>query len=171
MRLLGDWLAEVPVTRDELPALGVLADAVSSLADVLASASPPDLVVEPLHRFNELVRAARFTPQLHATADGFVAIWTPSPRSSAAVLAGSVAQELTTLEVARVKRCARTACDLIFIDHSRSRTQRWHAEDPCGWIERQHRRRAIVDAPPGRGGMGDRDDRPERAPAGSKVPW
>ncbi|WP_414710672.1 CGNR zinc finger domain-containing protein [Pseudonocardia sp.] len=41
----------------------------------------------------------------------------------------------------RLRRCARTACDLLFYDTTRSRTRRWHVEDPCGWRECQHHRR------------------------------
>ncbi|HKA67784.1 MAG TPA: CGNR zinc finger domain-containing protein [Actinomycetes bacterium] len=68
--------------------------------------------------------------------------WTdPSP---AAALARRVIEELDALEPDRIRRCARPECDLLFYDTTRSRTRRWHAEDPCGWRERQrvHRLRA-----------------------------
>lgn len=63
-------------------------------------------------------------------------------RSVAAGLARRLAAELASLEPKRLRRCARTECDLVFYDATRSRTQVWHAEDPCGWRERQLRRRA-----------------------------
>jgi predicted RNA-binding Zn ribbon-like protein len=62
--------------------------------------------------------------------------------SVAARLARRLAGELAGLDPQRLRRCARPECDLVFYDTTRSRTQRWHAEDPCGWRERQRRRRA-----------------------------
>jgi predicted RNA-binding Zn ribbon-like protein len=68
-------------------------------------------------------------------------VWTDT--SLAAALARRLVGELDALEPARLRRCARPECDLLFYDATRSRTRRWHAEDPCGWRERQrvHRRR------------------------------
>jgi predicted RNA-binding Zn ribbon-like protein len=62
-------------------------------------------------------------------------IWTDT--SLAAGLARRLIQELDALEPDRLRRCARPECDLLFYDTTRSRTRRWHAEDPCGWRERQ----------------------------------
>jgi predicted RNA-binding Zn ribbon-like protein len=62
-------------------------------------------------------------------------IWTDT--SLAAALARRLIEELNTLEPDRLRRCARPECDLLFYDTTRSRTRRWHAEDPCGWRERQ----------------------------------
>jgi predicted RNA-binding Zn ribbon-like protein len=56
-------------------------------------------------------------------------------------LARRLIEELAALEPNRLRRCARTACDLLFYDTTRSRTRRWHAEDPCGWRQRQQHRR------------------------------
>jgi predicted RNA-binding Zn ribbon-like protein len=68
-------------------------------------------------------------------------VWTDT--SLAAALARRLIEELSTLEPDRLRRCARPECDLLFYDTTRSRTRRWHAEDPCGWRERQrvHRTR------------------------------
>ena len=68
-------------------------------------------------------------------------IWTDT--SLAAPLARRLIDELTALEPDRLRRCARPECDLLLYDTTRSRTRRWHAEDPCGWRERQriHRQR------------------------------
>ena len=68
-------------------------------------------------------------------------IWTDT--SLAAALARRLVEELNTLEPDRLRHCARPECDLVFYDTTRSRTRRWHAEDPCGWRERQrvHRQR------------------------------
>ena len=62
-------------------------------------------------------------------------IWTDT--SLAAALARRLIEELNALEPDRFRRCARPECDLLFYDTTRSRTRRWHAEDPCGWRERQ----------------------------------
>jgi predicted RNA-binding Zn ribbon-like protein len=73
-------------------------------------------------------------------------VWTDA--SMAAALARRLINELGELDRFRLRRCARPECDLIFYDTTRSRTRRWHAEDPCGWRERQrvHRgRRPHVD--------------------------
>jgi predicted RNA-binding Zn ribbon-like protein len=59
-------------------------------------------------------------------------------------LARRLIEELASLDPTRLRRCAREQCGLLFYDGTRSRTQRWHAEDPCGWRERQHTRRARV---------------------------
>jgi predicted RNA-binding Zn ribbon-like protein len=61
--------------------------------------------------------------------------WTDT--SLAAALARRLIEELNALEPDRLRRCARPECDLLFYDTTRSRTRRWHAEDPCGWRERQ----------------------------------
>lgn len=63
----------------------------------------------------------------------------PTP---AATLARRVALELGEIDVARLKRCERPACGLVFYDTTRSGTRRWHAESPCGNRERQRRYRA-----------------------------
>ena len=68
-------------------------------------------------------------------------IWTDT--SLAAALARRLIEEVSAVEPNRLRRCARPECDLLFYDTTRSRTRRWHADDPCGWRERQrvHRRR------------------------------
>jgi predicted RNA-binding Zn ribbon-like protein len=63
----------------------------------------------------------------------------PTP---AAKLARRVALELAEIDVARLRRCERAACDHVFYDTTRSGTRRWHAESPCGNRERQRRYRA-----------------------------
>jgi predicted RNA-binding Zn ribbon-like protein len=60
----------------------------------------------------------------------------PSP---VAGLARRVVLELGEIEPARLRRCARPECDLVFYDATRSGTRRWHAESPCGQRERQRR--------------------------------
>lgn len=67
-------------------------------------------------------------------------VWTDT--SLAAALARRLVEELNALEPDRLRRCARPECDLLFYDTTRSRTRRWHADDPCGWRERQRVHRA-----------------------------
>jgi predicted RNA-binding Zn ribbon-like protein len=67
-------------------------------------------------------------------------IWTDA--SPAAALARRLVEELSALDPQRLRRCARPECDLLFYDTTRSRTGRWHAEDPCGWRQRQRVHRA-----------------------------
>jgi predicted RNA-binding Zn ribbon-like protein len=62
-------------------------------------------------------------------------VWTDT--SLATALARRLIEELNALEPDRLRLCARPECDLLFYDATRSRTRRWHAEDPCGWRERQ----------------------------------
>jgi predicted RNA-binding Zn ribbon-like protein len=61
-------------------------------------------------------------------------------------LACRIVAELGRLEPARLRHCAREACDLLFYDTTRSRTQRWHSESPCGLRERQDRWRKATGA-------------------------
>jgi predicted RNA-binding Zn ribbon-like protein len=70
-------------------------------------------------------------------------IWADT--SLAAALTRRVIDELSSLESDRLRRCARPECDLVFYDTTRSRTRRWHAEDPCGWRERQRHHRQTTD--------------------------
>jgi predicted RNA-binding Zn ribbon-like protein len=66
-------------------------------------------------------------------------IWTDT--SLPAALTRRLIDELDALEPGRLRPCARPECDLLFYDTTRSRTRRWHAEDPCGWRERQRMHR------------------------------
>jgi predicted RNA-binding Zn ribbon-like protein len=74
-----------------------------------------------------------------------VVVWDSRP--AAAALARRVIEELAAIDPVRLRRCARRECSLFFYDSSRSATQRWHSEVPCGWRERQQRRRARTDPP------------------------
>lgn len=56
-------------------------------------------------------------------------------------LARRMIDELADLDPDRLRGCARRECELLFYDNTRSRTRRWHADDPCGWRERQRRHR------------------------------
>jgi predicted RNA-binding Zn ribbon-like protein len=66
-------------------------------------------------------------------------VWTDA--SPAAALARRLVEELGVLEPDRLRRCDRSECSLLFYDSTKSRTRRWHAEDPCGRRERQRAHR------------------------------
>jgi predicted RNA-binding Zn ribbon-like protein len=63
-----------------------------------------------------------------------------------ATLARRVALELAEIDLARLRRCERPECELVFYDTTRSGTRRWHAESPCGVRERQRRYRTASHA-------------------------
>jgi predicted RNA-binding Zn ribbon-like protein len=115
-----------PVNARELPAVGAVQHAVVSIVDALIEGSAP-----PLEALNAL-----------AADEGLRATVRPKRATSAATLLVAVIRKLSELEPSRLRRCARSECDLVFYDVSRSATQRWHAERPCGLRERQRRLRA-----------------------------
>jgi predicted RNA-binding Zn ribbon-like protein len=128
-----------PVDPEDLSALRALHRAVVGVVDALIDGTPP-----PLDAINEL--AAR-VPATYALAPGSSAAELRavlSPRGSTAVgkLVLEVVRELAELDPSRLRRCARPECRLVFYDATRSATQRWHAESPCGLRERQLRYRA-----------------------------
>ncbi|HEX6446020.1 MAG TPA: CGNR zinc finger domain-containing protein, partial [Streptosporangiales bacterium] len=126
-----------PVSADELPALRRLQQATVQVVEALLHGDTPRLL--PL---NTLAGESTAHVELKF-GDGRLhreLAWTDG--SPASALARRVIEELAALEPDRLRRCARTECDLLFYDTTRSRTRRWHAEDPCGWRERQRHRRS-----------------------------
>jgi predicted RNA-binding Zn ribbon-like protein len=127
------------LTRDALPAVARLADAVSELADCIALRRPrPRRAAGVL---NELASGSTATMHLEVTDAAVQSSTAWCDRDPAAGLARRVIEELGSTDLSRLLQCQREECDLLFYDATRSRTQRWHAENPCGWLERQHRRR------------------------------
>ncbi|GAA5161327.1 hypothetical protein GCM10023321_45400 [Pseudonocardia eucalypti] len=125
-----------PITTADLDDLRRLHRAAFDAAEALAAGAAPDC--GPI---NALAAASTARPEL--TVDQGVPrrrlVWVdPSP---AAALARRLVDELDALEPARLRHCARPECDLLFYDTTRSRTRRWHAEDPCGWRARQQAHR------------------------------
>jgi predicted RNA-binding Zn ribbon-like protein len=122
-----------------LRTLARLAEAVSELGDCLALRRlPPSEAVEVI---NELASGCSGTT--HLSVRGLAVRsdvdWRdPDPIAG---LARRIIQELDGVDLSRFRQCQRAECDLLFFDPTRSRSRRWHAENPCGWLERQHRRR------------------------------
>jgi predicted RNA-binding Zn ribbon-like protein len=124
----------------QLGALRELHETIVQLVDRLLSGRP---VARPAARLTSLAQPSIATVSLDVSKDQTLRAqlkWSePTP---AATLARRVALELAEIDVARLKRCERPACNLVFYDATRSGTQRWHAESPCGNRERQRRYRS-----------------------------
>ncbi len=140
-RALAEDGAEIAVlTQEDLPALTRLAGAVSELADCLALRRPP--VSRAVHVINEMASGCTGTVRLIMSGHAVQSDMGWHDPDPVAGLARRVIEELDAIDLSRLRQCQRKECDLLFLDMTRSRSQRWHAENPCGWLERQHRRRA-----------------------------
>jgi predicted RNA-binding Zn ribbon-like protein len=136
-RMLKPFLGR-SVAAGELEGLRRLARAAGRIAASVADGTSP-----PLQGLNRLAGECTGRTQLRSTPDGrleAVVRWEAGP--APAVLARRIVEELAGIEPGRLRRCARPECGLLFYDSTRSGTQRWHSEVPCGWRERQRRRRA-----------------------------
>ncbi len=153
--LAEDGVAIAVLSQDDLPALTRLADAVSGLADCLALRRPP--ASRAVDVINELASGCTGTVQLIMGTRAVQSDMSWHDPDPVAGLARRVIEELDGIDLSRLRQCQRKECDLLFFDMTRSRSQRWHAENPCGWLERQHRRRS---------GLPHHGGRDWRAPAG-----
>ena len=126
----------------QLGTLGELHKTIVELVDGLLSGRQ---VARPAARLTKLARLSVATVRLDVGDDQMLRArleWSePTPT---AMLACRVALEVGEIDVKRLKRCERPACDLVFYDTTRSGTRRWHAESPCGARERQRRYRAAA---------------------------
>jgi predicted RNA-binding Zn ribbon-like protein len=131
-----DALGVAAVQESELNGLRALHEVVVELAGRLVEGRALDGQAARLTGLARPSRAeARLEPELRARLH-----W--HDPSLVAGLARRVVLELGEIEPARLRRCARPECDLVFYDDTRSGTRRWHAESPCGRRERQRRFRA-----------------------------
>jgi predicted RNA-binding Zn ribbon-like protein len=127
-----------PVEAHELAAVRAVQRAVLAIVDALIDGSQP-----PLEALNALAAEEPAIYALERQPDRRLrATVRPKRASAAAALLVAVIRELGELEPARLRRCARPECTLVFYDATRSATQRWHADRPCGLRERQRRHRA-----------------------------
>jgi CGNR zinc finger len=127
-----------PLRTGELGDLKALAAETRAITEALVSGRRPPSI----RTLNRLARRASATQALHVGPDGTLTAdvrWHAA--TAVAELASRIVSELGRLEPGRLRHCAREACDLIFYDTTRSRTQRWHSESPCGLRERQDRLR------------------------------
>jgi predicted RNA-binding Zn ribbon-like protein len=138
---LAELVDRGPVGAADLPDLRRLQRAAADAAAAILAGQPPDTDV-----LNALAAGSRARVEL-SVRDGVARrrlTWIDS--SLAGGLARRVIEELDALAPDRLRRCARPECDLLFYDTTRSRTRRWHAEDPCGWRERQRVHRSRHDS-------------------------
>ena len=134
-RQLGALISQ-PVTEADVAGLRDLQRAAAQAVDALLAGEVPDCaavnaVASGSTGRAELVVSGGKLRERIAWDDG----------AAAAELARRLVGELAALDPSRLRRCARRECNLAFYDTTRSRTRRWHAEDPCGWRQRQHARR------------------------------
>jgi predicted RNA-binding Zn ribbon-like protein len=154
--LLAPFLGRA-VTARELPALRELQATLVAVVDALIEGSPA-----PFAAFNRLVARYPSDRGLAWQADGTLRATTKvRRRSAAAILTHRAIDELDGLDVTRLRRCGRAECGLVYYDRSRSGTQRWHSERPCGLRERQRRYRGAGPAPD----VGRRSHEPDRRPS------
>lgn len=122
--------------RDELDDLRALASETRTIAEALMGGRRPPSV----RTLNRLAARAGATEALQVQPDGTLTVVVHRQADTAVTeLAQRLVEELGRLDPMRLRHCAREACDLLFYDTTRSRTQRWHSESPCGNRERQDR--------------------------------
>lgn len=129
-------LIQRPVTDADLPGLRRLQRAAAGAARALLRGDAPEVA-----GLNRLARGSRAHVELSVTGGVLRQQLAWDDQSAAGYLARRVIGELAALDPGRLHECARRECTLLFYDTTRSRTRRWHAEDPCGWRERQRIRR------------------------------
>jgi predicted RNA-binding Zn ribbon-like protein len=137
-RQLGTLITR-PVTEADLPGLRELQRAAARAVGALLAGEIPDCA--PV---NAIASGSTGRSELVVSGGELFERIVWDDGTAAAELARRLVGELAGLDPSRLRRCARRACDLVFYDTTRSRTRRWHAEDPCGWRERQHARRHPV---------------------------
>lgn len=131
---------------DELDDLRALAQEVRAIADALIAGRRPPSV----RTLNRLAARTGAIETLRVEPNGRLAVVVERHAETAVgELAHRLVEELGRLDPARLRHCAREACDLLFYDTTRSRTQRWHSESPCGNRERQDRFAARSAGPTG----------------------
>jgi predicted RNA-binding Zn ribbon-like protein len=125
------------VTARELPGLRELQRAVGAIVDAVIDGSPP-----PVEALNSLAAREPVVCALECgPGEQLTMMLRPARASAVATLALAAIRQLNELDRSRLRRCARPGCRLVFYDTTRSATQRWHAERPCGLRERQRRLR------------------------------
>jgi predicted RNA-binding Zn ribbon-like protein len=127
----------VAISNDVLSRLTAWRRALCKLLDTVASGGKPKSM--DLDIVNCATSPAKRIKSLTSTMAAQETILTEDP---VARLSAFCVDELTRCDHRRIKRCARPECAMYFYDHTRNRSARWHAEDPCGWRSRDDRRRA-----------------------------
>lgn len=138
-RLIEPLGISTQISQGDIPSLSALVDEASAIASAIGAGRP---VPEPI-TINQLAMHAVGHPRLEPDGEGAMRATVAWAYPSAPVeLAHRVIEELGHLDPARLRECGRAECSLVFYDTTRPGAQRWHAEDPCGWLERQRRHRS-----------------------------
>jgi predicted RNA-binding Zn ribbon-like protein len=123
--------------------VGALRDLHRTVAQLVEGLLDGPSVAAPAARLAELAKPSTGTVRIDVSEDHTLRPWIEwSDPTAVATLARRVALELAEIDLARLRRCERPRCNLVFYDTTRSGTRRWHAESPCGIRERQRRYRA-----------------------------
>ncbi len=134
--LLGQFLA-TPINPRDLSEIRALQLVVAKIVAAVIDGSRA-----PVDALNALAAQEPVICTLAQAAHGDLsAELRPRRASASATLLLAVIREFGELDRSRLRRCARPECGLVFHDLTRSATQRWHAERPCGLRERQRRYR------------------------------
>jgi predicted RNA-binding Zn ribbon-like protein len=129
------------VSQSDLAGLRELQELLVELVDRLLTGEQLDRQVA---RLAALTRASRAQARLEIAHGRFHQHLEWTDPCLVARLARQVGLELGAIDPVRLRRCGRPECDLLFYDSTRSNTQRWHAESPCGQRERQRRHRRVI---------------------------
>jgi predicted RNA-binding Zn ribbon-like protein len=130
-----------PVTDADLSGLRRLQRIAGHAATAFLRGDLPDLT--DVATLNEVARVSSARVELSVAEGTLRRDWAGDDDTSVAgYLARHLIGELAAMEPTRLRECDRRECTLLFYDTTRSRTRRWHAEDPCGWRERQQAHRA-----------------------------
>ncbi|HEX3832796.1 MAG TPA: CGNR zinc finger domain-containing protein [Solirubrobacteraceae bacterium] len=130
------------LSRVDAAQVGALRDLHQTVAQLVDGLFDGRSVAAPAARLAELAKPSTATVRIDVAEDHTLRPWLEwSDPTAVATLARRVALELAEIDLARLRRCERPQCNLLFYDTTRSGTRRWHAESPCGIRERQRRYR------------------------------
>lgn len=128
--------------RVETSQLGELRDLHQTVVSLIDGLLDGHSIARPAAKLTKLAQASTATVRIEVSENRpFRTRLEWSDPTPAAALARLVTLELAEIDVTRLRRCERSACNLVFYDTTRSGTRRWHAESPCGARERQRRYR------------------------------
>jgi predicted RNA-binding Zn ribbon-like protein len=137
--LTGAGIVLPPLSAQQRSELEQLVGAASRIGDALHRGDTPGR--ETVETLNRLAAGSTGRMRLRVEGRPLVAETEWNDATPAALPARLVISEIDQIDPSRLRQCARRECSLLFYDQSRPGTQRWHAESPCGWLERQRRHR------------------------------
>jgi predicted RNA-binding Zn ribbon-like protein len=138
------------LSRLDATQIGALRELHQTIIQLVDAVLGTRSVTPPVTRLASLAKPSTATVRIDVSDDhGLRPRLQWSDPTPVARLARRVALELAEIDLARLRRCERAECNLVFYDTTRSGTRRWHAESPCGARERQRRYRTAsrIDSP------------------------